>query len=236
MSQPFYNGKKKKSLTNRLYHQVSSFLPFGSSSSSSSSWASLAIGTKDQSWFKAVLGKFGFTGVLAAILSFLLYVIYLKVVKKDTQGLIDFLKEKIAQYLFKIPGLNKLPFIKNLLPFGKGKGLIHIPKGTHSALGSIAGTAPGIASKLNPTNWNIFNRHKIAEEEDDQKYQAGEPYGDPNVMATSIVQDLKSMGLKTGVKDLRTLLEVAKSKGKPIDDRQMTVSLAEGKSDEENLY
>lgn len=194
------------------------------------------MGTKDQSWFKAVLGKFGFSGVLATILSFFLYALYLKFIKKDSQGLIEFLKEKIAQYLFKIPGLNKLPFVKNLLPFGKGKDLIHIPKGAHSALGSIAGTAPGFLSKLNPTNWKIFNRHKIAEEEDDQKYQAGEPYGDPNVMATSLVQDLKSMGLKTGVKDLRTLLEVAKSKGKPIDDRQMTVSLAEHEIDEKDFY
>lgn len=185
------------------------------------------MGTKDQSWFKSLLGKFGFSGTVATILSFFLYIIYLKFVKHDSQALTGFLKGKFAEYLNKVPGLNKIQFLKKLLPLDGGKDLIHIPKGTHSALSSIAGTAPGILHNLNPFNWKIFNKHKIAEEEDDQKYQAGEPYGDPNVLATGIVQDLKSMGLKTGVKDLRSLLEVAKSKGKPVDDRQMTVSLAE---------
>ena len=49
-------------------------------------------------------------------------------------------------------------------------------------------------------------------------------------MATGIVSDLKSMGLRTSVKDLQTLFEVAKSTGKPINDRDMTVSFAQHKS------
>lgn len=131
--------------------------------------------------------------------------------------------------LGKVPFLNKLlpsplGLVKSPLKLGKSLDLIHVPKGTQSALSSIAGTAPGMLSKLNPTKWKIFNRKKIAEEEDDEKYQAGEPYGDPSAMATGIATDLKSMGLKSGVKDLKTLFEVAKSHGKPINDRDMTVS------------
>lgn len=136
------------------------------------------------------------------------------------------LLDKILDFFRKIPGL------KHLLP--DPKALIHIPKGTSAALGSISGLAPGILSKLNPFNWKIFNRKKIAEEEDDQKFQAGESYGDPKVMATGIVSDLKSMGLKTSVKDLQTLFEVAKSTGKPINDRDMTVSLVQDRLEKLN--
>lgn len=192
---------------------------------------------------------------MATILSFFLYLAYLKFVKKDSKGIIDFLKKKLLEYVTKIPGLgmlSKVPLLNKLVPSpldlihapkGIGKsplslikvpkgtglsplGLIPVPKGTQSALNSIAGTAPGIASKLNPTKWKIFHKKKIAEQEDDEKYQAGEPYGDPNAMATGIAKDLKSMGLKAGVKDLRTLFELAKSAGKPINDRDMTVSIA----------
>ena len=202
-----------------------------------SSWLPGAAnaGAKDQSWFKSILSKFGFSGALATILSFFLYLAYLKFVEKDSKGIIDFLKKKLLEYATKIPGLGmlgKVPFLKKLLPspLGSGNsplGLIPVPKGTQAALSSIAGTAPGLSSKLNPAKWKIFNRRKIAEEEDDEKYQAGEPYGDPGAMATGIATDLKSMGLKSGVKDLQTLLEVAKSHGKPMNDRDMTVSIAE---------
>ena len=208
---------------------------------------------------------------MATIFSFFLYIFYLKVIKKDSKGVVDFLKKKFLQYITKIPGLGllgKVPFLNKLLPspldlahlpkglgglpkgpgdkspldlvhLPKGAGisplgLIPVPKGTQAALGSIAGIAPGIVSKLNPLKWNIFNKKKIAEEEDDEKYQAGEPYGNPAVMATGIATDLKSMGLKSGVKDLQTLLEVAKSKGKPINDRDMTVSIAAYKETEEH--
>jgi hypothetical protein len=37
------------------------------------------------------------------------------------------------------------------------------------------------------------------------------------------------MGLRGGFKDLRTLFEVAKTKGKPINDRDMTVSTSAGR-------
>ena len=185
--------------------------------------ASLAFGTKDQKWFQSVLGRFGFTGVLATILSFFLYALYLKVVKNDEKGLQALIKEKAFQYLGKIPGLNKLAFLKGHLPSGRlSKSLI--PRATKGALGSIAGSSGGILSKLNPFNWRIFNKRKIAEEEDDMKYQAGEPYGDPEILAPTLRDDLKAVGLKAGVQDLKVLLDVVKNKGKPIDDRELTVS------------
>lgn len=183
------------------------------------------LGPKDQAWFKSILTKFGFSGLLATVFSFLLYIAYMKFVKKDNKAIHDFLKNMVPKYVAKIPGmgmLSKVPFLNKLIP--SPTSLIHVPKGTQSALSSISGIAPGIASKLNPFKWKVFNRKKIAEQEDDANYQAGEPYGDPTAMATGIATDLKSMGLKGGVKDLRTLFEVAKTKGKPINDRDMTVS------------
>ncbi|KAF7590130.1 hypothetical protein BBP40_003243 [Aspergillus hancockii] len=94
---------------------------------------------------------------------------------------------------------------------------------TQSALGSITGAGGGILSKLNPFNWKIFNKRKLAEEEDDMKYQAGEPYGDPEILAPTLRDDLKAVGLKAGVQDLKVLLDVVKNKGKPIDDRDLTM-------------
>lgn len=182
------------------------------------------FGTKDQAWFKSMVTNLGLSGVLATVFSLFLYAAYLKFVKKDDKGILDLLKNKVSEYVNKIPGvgmIRKVPLLEKLIP--SPESLIHVPKGTQSALGSISGIAPGITSKLNPAKWKVFNKKKIAEQEDDENYQAGEPYGDPTAMATGIATDLKSMGLKSGFKDLRTLFEVAKSKGKPINDRDMTV-------------
>ncbi|KAE8389860.1 heme peroxidase [Aspergillus alliaceus] len=211
---PFSTGSSGSSLAKAI-------LP-GSSSGGSGSLASLAFGNKDQNWFQSLLGKFGFNGVLATILSFFLYALYLKFVKKDQKGVRAFIKSKASQYLGKIPGLKKLSFLKGHLPLGKlPKSLV--PKATESALGSIAGGSGSILSKLNPLNWKISNKRKIAEEEDDMKYQAGEPYGDPEVLAPTLRDDLKAVGLKAGVQDLKVLLDVVKNKGKPIDDRDLTM-------------
>ncbi|KAJ6084361.1 hypothetical protein N7486_011161 [Penicillium sp. IBT 16267x] len=157
------------------------------------------FGTKDQAWFKSMLTKFGLSGVLATVFSYLLYAAYLKVVKKDDKGVLDLLKNKASEYVNKIPGigmLRKVPLLEKLIP--SPEGLIHVPKGTQSP-------------------------RKSAAQEDDENYQAGEPYGDPTAMATGIATDLKSIGLKGGFKDLRTLFEVANTKGKPINDRDMTM-------------
>lgn len=167
-------------------------------------WTTLTVGTENQKWLPSLVGKFGISGT---ILSFILCLIFLKLGGKN----------------IRIPGLNKIPFLGRRLSSGERPKAL-VPRGTQSALRSITGIAPGLLSRINPLNWRIFNRQKIAEEEDDEKYQAGEPYGDPSVMATGLAKDLKSVGLKAGVRDLRTLLQVVKSKGKPVNDREMTVS------------
>jgi hypothetical protein len=136
----------------------------------------------------------------------------------------SFTKGKATQYLGKTPGLNKLPFLKGQLPFGKSP-LSRIPKSAESALRSIAGGGGSILTDINPFNWKIFNKRMIAEEEDDMKYQAGEQYGDPEVLAPTLRDDLKAVGLRAGVQDLKVLLDVVKNKGKHIDDRDLTVSI-----------
>lgn len=178
-----------------------------------------------------MLTKLGMTGLLATVFSFFLYAAYLTFVKKDVKSVLDLLKNKVSEYVNEIPGIGMLrnvPLLGSLMP--PPESLTYVPKGTQSALNSISGIAPGIASELNPAKWTIFNKKKIAEQEDDENYQAGEPYGDPTAMATGIATDLKSMGLKGRFKDLRTLFEVAKTKGKPINDRDMTVSPGTGRS------
>lgn len=96
-----------------------------------------------------------------------------------------------------------------------------LPRATKAALSSITGTGVGIWSRLYA---RIFHSDELAEEEDDEKYQAGEAYGDPKVLATSLIKDLRALGVKGRRSDLRTLIEMVKNKGKPMDDRQMHVS------------
>lgn len=98
-----------------------------------------------------------------------------------------------------------------------------LPKATRAALSSITGTGEGLWQRLYA---RTFHAQELAEVEDDVKYQAGEPYRDPDVLATGIVKDLSALGLKGKRSDLRTLIQLVKAKGKPIDDRQMLVSLA----------
>ncbi|GLA37646.1 hypothetical protein AnigIFM63309_004597 [Aspergillus niger] len=93
-----------------------------------------------------------------------------------------------------------------------------LPKATRAALSSIVGTGEGLWQRLYA---RTFHAQELAEVEDDVKYQAGEPYGDPDVLATGLVKDLSALGLKGKKSDLRTLIQLVKAKGKPIDDRQM---------------
>lgn len=99
-----------------------------------------------------------------------------------------------------------------------------LPRATKAALTSITGTGVGLWSRLYA---RIFHPDELAEEEDDEKYQAGEAYGDPKVLATSLIKDLRALGVKGRRSDLRTLIEMVKNKGKPMDDRQMHVSYLE---------
>ena len=69
---------------------------------------------------------------------------------------------------------------------------------------------------LNPTPASVDNR-----------YQGVESYADPKALSTGLVEDLKALGFKAGEKDLHTLVQTTLAKGKPIDDKQMTVENCE---------
>lgn len=55
------------------------------------------------------------------------------------------------------------------------------------------------------------------------KYAGRDSYGDPDVVSTGIAEDLKAIGLKGISEDLKTLIGVWATKGKPVDDKKMTV-------------
>jgi hypothetical protein len=55
------------------------------------------------------------------------------------------------------------------------------------------------------------------------KYQAGEAYADNDVSMTGLYEDLRAVGMGGLHKDAQTLISVFTSKGKPADDREMTV-------------
>lgn len=121
-----------------------------------------------------------------------------------------------------IPGGTKIPGVSSLLAGGL-KG-VKPSEAAKNALASIRKNRPSLLSKLNPMNWSMFNKKKIAADKDDEAYQAGEPYGDPEVVSTGLADDLKAIGLKGAPKDLEVLINLVKNKGKPLDDRQMDVS------------
>lgn len=55
------------------------------------------------------------------------------------------------------------------------------------------------------------------------KYAGRDSYGDPEVASTGIAEDLKAIGLKGISEDFKTLIGVWATKGKPVDDKKMTV-------------
>ena len=224
------NPLAPKDANKGFFSKAASLLP---RSSKSSSWVPSILQTKDQKWFETFLGRFGINGSIATILSFLLYFMYLKYVKKDPRGLTTILKQNIV----KIPYIDKIPFLNKLLPSKNGlkdssatgskedsKALV--PLGTKAAIASLSSTGAGFLSKFNPIKWKTANKDEIAEQEDNEKYQAGEPYGDPRVLSISLVKELRAVGIKVKPHHLQTLIEVLKSKTKPIDDRQMTVMVS----------
>ena len=48
---------------------------------------------------------------------------------------------------------------------------------------------------------------------------------DNAVLATGLVDDLKSIGIKSLHSDLKTMIDIVTSVGKPVDDRELVVSL-----------
>lgn len=58
----------------------------------------------------------------------------------------------------------------------------------------------------------------------EEKYDVDGAYGDPKALTTGLLQDLKHAGIRGVRKNVFTLLQVAMQKGKPVDDKLMTVS------------
>lgn len=132
------------------------------------------------------------------------------------------LKKALSTLVFKVLNLHKVPGLRDVVAwFMKPKGFV--PKGTLATLSSLRGIRPGLLARLNPFNSKLWNRKALAQQEDDEKFQAGEPYGDPDVVSTGLVEDLRTIGLSTATKDLKTLIETFKAKGKPQNDREMLV-------------
>ncbi|KAK8256469.1 hypothetical protein IWZ00DRAFT_541955 [Phyllosticta capitalensis] len=133
-----------------------------------------------------------------------------------------FPSSRLRTVLFKFLHLDKIPFIGSILTW-LTRSTTLIPKGTVAALSSISGYAPSRLSKLNPFQSKFFNGRGVAKRIDDEKFQAGEPYGDPVAVSSSLKEDLQAIGLNAATRDLQTLIEVFKSKGKPVKDREMTM-------------
>ena len=69
--------------------------------------------------------------------------------------------------------------------------------------------------------FSLFGSKKPAED----KYAGQESYGDPKVLSTGVVEDLRAIGAKGIPGDLDTLLKVVTTKGQPVDDKQMVVRM-----------
>jgi hypothetical protein len=59
----------------------------------------------------------------------------------------------------------------------------------------------------------------------EEKYNFNGSYGDPKVLTTGLIRDLQHIGVRAGRRDILTLMQLAMTKGKPIDDKLMTVSI-----------
>lgn len=58
----------------------------------------------------------------------------------------------------------------------------------------------------------------------EEKYDVNESYGDPKVLTTGLIADLRHAGIKASRRNIFTLLKVGMQKGKPVDDKLMTAS------------
>ncbi|KAF2150654.1 heme peroxidase [Myriangium duriaei CBS 260.36] len=84
---------------------------------------------------------------------------------------------------------------------------------------AAAGATAGAALVGLVYNWTANSVPKRVQEE---KYQGSESYADPPKVQTGLLDDLKAMGgLKKIAANVQTLLELAKNKGKPDDDKKM---------------
>jgi hypothetical protein len=95
-------------------------------------------------------------------------------------------------------------------------------KGLETA--GIAAAASTAAYLLYTSGKAAFSKPALPPTE--TKYQAGEAYADPKEVASSLQDDLRAVGIKKSQKELHALLETVLSKGKPLDDKKLTVSFA----------
>jgi hypothetical protein len=85
-----------------------------------------------------------------------------------------------------------------------------------------AGAAAGVGTLLYLANQQGSSSSKDVKEE---KYQGGESYGDPVKVKTGVFNDIKVLASKGKlISSAQTLYDVSKEKGKPVDDKKMTVS------------
>ncbi|KAF1969427.1 prostaglandin G/H synthase 2/cyclooxygenase 2, pgh2/cox2 [Bimuria novae-zelandiae CBS 107.79] len=84
-----------------------------------------------------------------------------------------------------------------------------------------AGAAASVGTFLYLVNRKRNSKPKDVKEE---KYQGGESYADPVKVQTGVFNDLKVLSREGKlISSAQTLYEVAKEKGKPIDDKKMTM-------------
>jgi hypothetical protein len=95
-----------------------------------------------------------------------------------------------------------------------------IQEGSFYGVGLVISSVCVKVIRYVPERLGIISPSKDVEE----KYDVNGSYGDPKALTTGLIRDLKHIGVKAGRKDILTLLQVAMAKGKPIDDRLMTVS------------
>lgn len=205
-----------------ILEKAKSFVP-GLSSSSGGITGAL-FGPKDDSFFTKMYQNLGISSTLSTVLGYISYILYQQYINKDPRTALEFVKSHAGQILSFIPGASKIPGLSALVAGGKPGTMVS--SAAKNALANIRQGRPSLLSKLNPMNWSMFNQKQIKEQKDDEAYQAGESYGDPEVVSTGLADDLKAIGLKGAPKDLEVLISLVKNKGKPLDDRKMDVSIS----------
>jgi hypothetical protein len=95
-----------------------------------------------------------------------------------------------------------------------------IEEGAFQGVSSITSSLGTKVVRFIPERLGIISSQDALEE----KYDVNGAYGDPKALTTGLLQDLKHVGIKGGRKSLFTLLKLATQKGKPVDDKLMTVS------------
>ena len=115
-----------------------------------------------------------------------------------------------------------LPFIALFLWLGTRTAKMTVANVNLNDKGQQVGAAAGAGLLLYVLyRWRANQLPHVVEEE---KYQGGEAYADRKKIETGLLADFKAL-LSRGklVSTIQTLLEVRAEKGKPIDDKKMTV-------------